>query len=117
VRFLYDDTTLYVGAMMYDDQPEGLVINELTRDFGGSQSDTFGLILDLFGDGQTGFGFLINAGAPRATRRPMTTDKTTVTGTASGSPAPRSWKTAGARSTRSHSRHCDFPTKKYRSGE
>ena len=62
VRFLYDDTTLYVGAMMYDDQPEGLVINELRRDFGGSQNDTFGLVLDLFRDGQTGFGFLVNAG-------------------------------------------------------
>ncbi len=62
VRFLYDDTTLYVGAMLYDDNPEGLIINELRRDFNGGQNDTFGLVLDLFRDGQTGFGFLINAG-------------------------------------------------------
>jgi hypothetical protein len=62
VRFLYDDTTLYVGAMMYDDHPEALIVNELTRDFVGSNSDTFGLVLDLFRDGQTGFGFLTNAG-------------------------------------------------------
>jgi len=62
VRFLYDDTTLYVGAMMYDPEPDKLIINELTRDFNGGQNDTFGLVLDLFRDGQTGFGFLINAG-------------------------------------------------------
>jgi len=62
VRFLYDDTTLYVGAMMYDDRPDALIVNELTRDFVGSNSDTFGLVLDLFRDGQTGFGFLTNAG-------------------------------------------------------
>src|SRR5262245_3571701 len=34
VRFLYDDATLYVGAMMYDDAPERLITNDLKRDFG-----------------------------------------------------------------------------------
>lgn len=62
VRFLYDDTTLYVGAMMYDDEPENLVINELSREFNSRNSDSFALIMDVFRDGQTGFGFLCNAG-------------------------------------------------------
>ena len=116
VRFLYDDTTLYVGAMMYDDQPEGLVINELRRDFGGSSSDTFGLVLSLFRDGQTVSVSSSTRGVRRATRRPTTTDKTTVAGTASGFPAQRSWKMAGARNTPSPSRHSDFRIGKCRSG-
>ena len=62
VRFLYDDENLYVGAILYDDAPDTLVVNELTRDFRGSSSDTFGLVLDVFRDGQTGYGFLTNAG-------------------------------------------------------
>jgi len=62
VRFLYDDTMLYVGAMLYDDEPEKLITNELRREFNGRQSDSFALVLDVFRDGQTGFGFLTNPG-------------------------------------------------------
>jgi len=39
VRFLYDDEMLYVGAMLYEPQPERLITNELKRDFGGSSGD------------------------------------------------------------------------------
>ncbi len=50
VRFLFDDDTLYVGAVLYDPEPHRLIINELKRDFGGSSGDGFGLILDPFQD-------------------------------------------------------------------
>lgn len=72
VRFLYDDKNLYIGAIMYDDEPDGLIVNELKRDFRGSTSDTFGLVLDVFRDGQTGYGFLTNAGG--ATRETQVYD-------------------------------------------
>jgi hypothetical protein len=62
VRFLYDDDTLYVGAVLYDPEPHRLIVNELKRDFGGSSGDGFGLILDTFQDRRNAFGFLTNPG-------------------------------------------------------
>jgi hypothetical protein len=62
VRFLYDNDTLYVGAVMFDDEPKRLVINELKRDFTEANNDIFGVILDTFGDHRTAYGFLVNAG-------------------------------------------------------
>ena len=65
-RILYDDTMLYFGAMLYDDEPDRIVINEIKRDFSGAQSDYFGVVLDLFHDGQNGLAFLCN---PRGAKR------------------------------------------------
>ena len=62
VRFLYDEDTLYVGAVLYDPEPHRLIINELKRDFGGSSGDGFGLILDPFQDRRNSVGFLTNPG-------------------------------------------------------
>jgi hypothetical protein len=62
VRFLYDDEMLYVGAMLYEPEPERLITNELKRDFGGSSGDGFGLIIDTFQDRQNAYGFLTNPG-------------------------------------------------------
>jgi hypothetical protein len=69
VRFLYDDTTLYLGAMMYDEAPEKAITNDLKRDFGGRDGDMFGLVLDTFRDRRSAFGFLTNpGGAQRETQ-------------------------------------------------
>ncbi|MBA3297994.1 MAG: carbohydrate binding family 9 domain-containing protein, partial [Acidobacteria bacterium] len=62
VRFLYDADTLYVGAMLFDDDPRLLVINELKRDFAEANNDLFGVVLDTFRDGRNAYGFLVNAG-------------------------------------------------------
>ncbi len=62
VRFLYDNDTLYVGAILYDPEPRRLITNELKRDFPGSSGDGFGLILDTFRDRRNAFGFLTNPG-------------------------------------------------------
>lgn len=62
VRFLYDDEMLYVGAMLYEPEPERLITNELKRDFGGSSGDGFGLIIDTFQDRRSAYGFLTNPG-------------------------------------------------------
>jgi hypothetical protein len=66
VRFLYDADTLYVGAMLYDDEPGRLIIDSLRRDFSNFQSDSFLLVFDTFLDGRSGYGFVTNAaGAQR----------------------------------------------------
>jgi hypothetical protein len=62
VRFVYDGTTLYVGAMMYDAQPERVIVNDLKRDFNGRDTDMFGLVLDTFRDQRSAYGFLANPG-------------------------------------------------------
>jgi len=62
VRFLYDATTLYIGAMLYDEQPDKLIVNELKRDFPGRDGDMFGIVLDTFRDRRSAYGFLTNPG-------------------------------------------------------
>jgi hypothetical protein len=66
VRFLYDGDMLYVGAMLYDREPQRLIIDSLRRDFSNFQSDSFLVVLDTFLDRRTGYGFNTNAaGAQR----------------------------------------------------
>lgn len=63
VRFLYDDQALYVGAMMFDSEPEKMVISTLERDFPGENTrdyDIFGLALDAFHDRKDSFLYLVN---------------------------------------------------------
>jgi hypothetical protein len=62
VRFLYDGDMLYIGAMLYDREPERLIIDSLRRDFSNFQSDSFLLVFDTFLDQRTGYGFNTNAG-------------------------------------------------------
>ena len=62
VRFLYDATTLYVGAMLYDEAPRRAIINELQRDFQEPNNDLFGVVLDTFRDRRTSYGFVTNPG-------------------------------------------------------
>jgi hypothetical protein len=62
VRFLYDAEMLYVGAMLYDDEPDRLIIDSLRRDFSNFQSDSFLLVFDTFLDRRNGYGFNTNAG-------------------------------------------------------
>ena len=64
VRILYDDENLYVGAVMYDREPEKLVSAGLEQDFATENSDIFGLALDTHWDKQNAFLFAVNpAGA------------------------------------------------------
>jgi len=64
VRVLYDDLRLYVGAIMYDSNPGGLVSAGLEQDFSTQDSDIFGFALDTYLDRQNAFLFAVNpAGA------------------------------------------------------
>ena len=63
VRFLYNDDMLYVGARLYDADPDRLVTNELSRDFNGANNDVLTLIFDTFSDKRNAYGFMVNPGA------------------------------------------------------
>ena len=61
VRLLYDDENLYVGVYCFDSAGrEGLVVNQINRDFRGTENDVFGVLLDTFQDGRNGFIFQTN---------------------------------------------------------
>ncbi|NJD19847.1 MAG: carbohydrate binding family 9 domain-containing protein, partial [Gemmatimonadetes bacterium] len=60
VRLLVDDQALYVGAWLYDSDPEGIVLGERIRDADLERGDYFGIILDTYRDRQNGFIFTTN---------------------------------------------------------
>jgi len=64
VRVLYDEKRLYIGATMYDSEPDKLTISGLEQDFETHNSDIFGFSLDTYWDRQNAFLFAVNpAGA------------------------------------------------------
>ena len=67
VRFLYDADNLYVGVMMFDSNPDGIVVNGLMRDFPSQgNTDSFTMVIDSLHDRRSGFTFTTNpAGARR----------------------------------------------------
>jgi hypothetical protein len=66
VRFVYDDTNLYVGVTCFQSEDAPLVIGDITQDFNFGQSDALNLILDTLHDRRSGFMFMTNpAGARR----------------------------------------------------
>jgi hypothetical protein len=61
VRVLFDESTLYVGAMLYDSDPQnGLTIPGLEQDFPTEDSDIFGVAIDTYLDRQNAFLFAVN---------------------------------------------------------
>ena len=60
VRFLYDDTYLYIGARFTEDERQRLVVNELKRDFNARDGDLFVVVLDTFHDKLNAFSFQTN---------------------------------------------------------
>ena len=60
VRVLYDDDALYVGARLYDREPDSIMAQLARRDRGAS-ADRFIVFLDSYHDRRSGFFFGINA--------------------------------------------------------
>ncbi len=61
VRFLFDDTYLYVGIEVEDPAgAAGIRVPEMRRNFDYFQNDLVGVSLDGFGDGRSAMGFLVN---------------------------------------------------------
>jgi hypothetical protein len=66
VRLAYDSKNLYVAAYCHDRNPEGIVVNEIRKDFLGRDQDTFEVILDTFADRRNGFIFMTNPAGARS---------------------------------------------------
>ena len=57
VRILSDGEALYVGAWLYDREPDAITMGERMRDADLERGDFFGIILDTYRDRQNGFIF------------------------------------------------------------
>jgi hypothetical protein len=66
VRIAYDDRNLYVGAMLYDTEVGGLVVNDIKKDFAETAQDAFAVILDTFRDRRNGYVFMTNPEGAKA---------------------------------------------------
>lgn len=60
VFVLYSATDLYIGALLHDSDPGGILAYQKQRDAGLGTDDRFMWILDTFLDGRTGYFFEIN---------------------------------------------------------
>ena len=57
VRILFDDEAIYVGAMLYDSDPAGIIATDARRDSGLDDTDSFRVVFDTYHDLQNGFVF------------------------------------------------------------
>ncbi|OOG78719.1 DUF5916 domain-containing protein [Flavobacterium sp. A45] len=60
VRVLYDNEAIYIGALMYDDEPSKILKEINKRDDFGT-ADFFGVFINGYNDGQQNFQFFVNA--------------------------------------------------------
>ena len=60
VKVLYDNDAIYVGAVMYDENPDK-ILREITQRDNFGTSDLFGVFINGFNDGQQDFQFFVNA--------------------------------------------------------
>ena len=61
VRVVYDNTAIYVGAMMYDDEPDKILKELGRRDIGENNADIFGVFFDTYNDDINAFAFTVSA--------------------------------------------------------
>jgi len=60
IRIVYDDEAIYVGARMYDTNPDSIVARVSRRDSDGG-SDVFAVAFDTFHDRRNGYYFAVTA--------------------------------------------------------
>ena len=60
VRIMFTADTLYIGAVMYDSDPSGIIVADARRDAPLDDSDSFQMIVDTYRDRQNGFVFGTN---------------------------------------------------------
>ncbi len=66
VRILYDRENLYIGAMLYDSDPSGIIGDERRRDADLRRNDAFAVLIDTYHDHRNGFFFETNPVGARA---------------------------------------------------
>ncbi|MET0759167.1 MAG: DUF5916 domain-containing protein [Flavobacterium sp.] len=60
VKVLYDNDAIYVGALLYDDEP-GKILKEIAQRDDLGACDFFGIFINGFNDGQQDFRFFVTA--------------------------------------------------------
>jgi hypothetical protein len=60
IRVAYDRDNLYIGAILHDSDPSGILAHQRQRNAGLGTDDRFMWILDTFRDGRTAYFFEIN---------------------------------------------------------
>ena len=60
VKILYDDAAIYIGAMLYDSNPDSVLRELSTRD-NEANADLFGIFFDTYNDDINAFGFFVTA--------------------------------------------------------
>ena len=60
VRMIFTADTLYIGAIMYDSDPSGIIVSDARRDAPMDDTDSFQMIIDTYRDRQNGFVFGTN---------------------------------------------------------
>ena len=66
VQLLYDNEAVYVGAMLYDTNPDSILTELSARDNTNVNADRFGVTFDTFDDDQNAFTFLVTASGVQA---------------------------------------------------
>ncbi len=62
LRVVYDKNNLYIGVILYDSNPDGILSFQRQRDAALSTDDRFMWILDTYDDGRSAYYFEINPG-------------------------------------------------------
>ena len=65
VRVVFDDENVYIGAYLYDSEPDKILINDLRRDFNTYEGDVFGIAIDAFYNQTTSLAFFTSPGGPK----------------------------------------------------
>ena len=65
IYILYDDDALYIGARLYDTDPEQITANNLRQNDSVGQDDRFYVTIDPFNDRRSGYFFGINPNGVR----------------------------------------------------
>ncbi len=60
VRIVYDDRAVYVGVILYDSEPDQILVTDSRRDSSLGDTDSFQVIFDTYHDRQNGFVFGTN---------------------------------------------------------
>ena len=60
IRILYDESAIFIGAILYDSEPDEILVTDIRRDSGLGGMDSFQIIFDTYHDRQNGFVFGTN---------------------------------------------------------
>jgi len=65
IRIAYTENYLYVGARLYDSEPDKIQSTALDRDSGSPTDDWLGIVIDSFNDNENALAFFITPGGAR----------------------------------------------------